>query len=74
MTRNVWKTFGLFTVLVSAPMPLSALGFAEGIPEGWSCEGNCGTSAGHRGAGEDRHAAGFTIDLRCKDRAEGAGA
>lgn len=44
MTRNVWKTVGLFTLLVSAPMPLSALGFAEGIPESWNCEGNCGTS------------------------------
>ena len=45
MTRNAWQTFGLYTALVLAPMPLKATGFAEGIPEGWSCEGNCGTSA-----------------------------
>lgn len=44
MTRNVWKTVGLFAAIVSAPMSSSAKGFAEGISESWSCEGNCGTS------------------------------
>ncbi|WP_232199393.1 NF038132 family protein [Thioalkalivibrio thiocyanodenitrificans] len=44
MTRSVWMRIALLGLLACLSAAVPGAGFENGIPSGWTCEGNCGTS------------------------------
>ncbi|MEY6434143.1 NF038132 family protein, partial [Thioalkalicoccus limnaeus] len=44
MTRFIWRRFAILAVLAGISTGVFATGFENGMPTGWICEGNCGTS------------------------------
>jgi len=44
MTRSVWMRIALLALLACLSTAVPGAGFENGIPGGWTCEGNCGTS------------------------------